>query len=227
MISYIFRPDGSKFRTKAQMARFLGESVDLTSFDYRTGEINSLLLRKGKRQKNSSLENIRGFRCGESSMVPPIRRTASIFKQPVTLVRSINEGTTRSDPLNDVSSKPKQIFWEKRLENMRASNKDQEFYESFELPKRMRAVGPNVTSDTAIRSILSALHLHTQAVTGQTAPKSDLEKNCSLFVNTEQPLVEQLDITDEDLRKQEESVNLARKRLEKFMNELDDEDVNT
>lgn len=52
----------------------------------------------------------------DASLVPPIRQTASIFKQPVTLVKN-QEGKVKSDnPKHGSQEKPKQLFWEKRLE---------------------------------------------------------------------------------------------------------------
>jgi methyl-CpG-binding domain protein 2 len=51
----------------------------------------------------------------DASLVPPIRQTASIFKQPVTLIKN-QEGKVKSDPKQGTQEKPKQLFWEKRLE---------------------------------------------------------------------------------------------------------------
>jgi methyl-CpG-binding domain protein 2 len=47
--------------------------------------------------------------------VPPIRQTASIFKQPVTVIKT-QEGKVKSDLKHGNQEKPKQLFWEKRLE---------------------------------------------------------------------------------------------------------------
>lgn len=52
----------------------------------------------------------------DASLVPPIRQTASIFKQPVTVIRTQNEGKVKSDFKHGNQDKPKQLFWEKRLE---------------------------------------------------------------------------------------------------------------
>uniref|UniRef100_A0A8D8G4H8 Methyl-CpG-binding domain protein 2 n=1 Tax=Culex pipiens TaxID=7175 RepID=A0A8D8G4H8_CULPI len=59
----------------------------------------------------------RGMRA-DTSLIPPIRQTASIFKQPVTVVRSQDgEGKVKRDLQHGTQVKPKQLFWEKRLEN--------------------------------------------------------------------------------------------------------------
>ncbi|RWS15346.1 Methyl-CpG-binding domain protein 2-like protein [Dinothrombium tinctorium] len=218
LISLSLSPSGRRFKTKPQLARYLGDSVDLTTFDYRTGKINSNLLRKGKRQKGM-YDYSRGIR-SDFSLIPPIRQTASIFKQPVTVIKTQKDSKVRHDLKHGPHEKPKQLFWEKRLENLRAVNVDQEEYENFELPKNMKAVGPNVVEETALRSISTALHLHAQPITGQTAPKSNLEKNFGVYINPDQPLVESIVITDDDIKKQEEIVLQARKRLEETLNEI-------
>lgn len=52
----------------------------------------------------------------DASLMPPIRQTASIFKQPVTVIRTQNEGKVKSEYKQGNQEKPKQLFWEKRLE---------------------------------------------------------------------------------------------------------------
>lgn len=62
-----------------------------------------------------SISNSRGVRT-DVSLVPPIRQTASIFKQPVTVHRN-HDSKVKHDLKNGKSQeKPKQLFWEKRLE---------------------------------------------------------------------------------------------------------------
>lgn len=57
----------------------------------------------------------RGVRT-DASMVPPIRQTASIFKQPVTIHRN-QESKTKPDLKHGSNNeRPNQLFWEKRLE---------------------------------------------------------------------------------------------------------------
>lgn len=61
------------------------------------------------------IRNSRGSRT-DVSLVPPIRQTASIFKQPVTVHRN-HESKVKSDlKPGSMQEKPKQLFWEKRLE---------------------------------------------------------------------------------------------------------------
>jgi len=213
---YYYSPTGAKFRTKPQLQRYLGDAVDLTTFDFRSGRINaSLLQRKGKRR---NLEYGRGFR-SDTSLIPPIRQTASIFKQPVTVIKTQADSKTRGDDKLKQShqEKPKQVFWEKRLQSLKATypGQDEDDIGTFKLPKNMTIIGPNVNEETVLRSISTALHVSSQAITGQTGSMSALEKNPGVFINPEQPLVATLAVTESDIKLQEEKVERARKNLQK------------
>lgn len=56
----------------------------------------------------------RGVRT-DVSLVPPIRQTASIFKQPVTVYKML-DSKVKHELKHGNQEKPKQLFWEKRLE---------------------------------------------------------------------------------------------------------------
>lgn len=215
---YYYSPSGKKFRSKPQLARYLGDEVDLSTFDFRTGKINSLLLRKSKRQRGTQFDYSRGMR-NDASLVPPIRQTASIFKQPVTVYKS-QESKVKTDFKHGPQEKPKQLFWEKRLQGLKACDRDQAAFNSFGLPKNVRGVGPNLTEETLLRSIATALHVTSQPITGQTGSKSMLSKNPGVFINPDQPLVQALFVTEDDIQRQEERVLEARKKLEEALNDI-------
>ena len=63
---YISRPEGKKVRSKPQLARILGESFDLSAFDFRTGRTVYSACRKSKRQKGTSYDFARGELCNSS-----------------------------------------------------------------------------------------------------------------------------------------------------------------
>lgn len=212
-------PSGVKFRTKPQLTKYLGDGVDLTSFDFRSGKINASLLRhKGKRHKG--MEYGRAFR-NDTSLIPPIRQTASIFKQPVTLIKTQPESKTRSDVKQSNQDKPKQVFWEKRLQALRCTIPNHDDYLPFELPKNMTSIGPDMTDETVLRSISTALHNSSgQPITGQTSALDVLEKNPGVFINPEQPLMAAIVISDTDIRLQEDKVQVARKQLQQIISDI-------
>ena len=86
-----------------------------------------IILHQGDRE-----DVLRANRTQTANLVPPIRQTASIFKQPVTVVKvasqcleinliiSMNLQVHDSKVKNDFKAaagaeKPRQLFWEKRL----------------------------------------------------------------------------------------------------------------
>ncbi|XP_066903045.1 methyl-CpG-binding domain protein 2 isoform X1 [Halyomorpha halys] len=164
-------------------------------------------------------QEYRGVR-NDASLVPPIRQTASIFKQPVTVYRT-QEGKVKADFKHGPQEKPKQLFWEKRLEGLRASDAHGNPLEPMELPRSLRPAGPGVTDETLLQSVATALHVLGQPITGQTNMKPGSDKNPAVFINPDQPLIQAVSISDDDIKRQEERVNLARKRLQEAMKEYD------
>ncbi|XP_063981448.1 methyl-CpG-binding domain protein 3 isoform X2 [Diachasmimorpha longicaudata] len=156
----------------------------------------------------------RGVR-NDTSLVPPIRQTASIFKQPVTIYKT-QEGKVK-DIKHGSQEKPKQLFWEKRLEGLRACDPDGYEFDGMDLPKTLKPVGPYITEETLLQSVATALHVSLQPVTGQTGAKSALEKNPGVFLNPEQPLVQAVAIADDDIKRQEDRVALARIKLKEAL----------
>ncbi|XP_030826780.1 methyl-CpG-binding domain protein 2-like, partial [Camarhynchus parvulus] len=73
----------------------------------------------------------------------PIRQTASIFKQPVTKVTNHPGNKVRSDPQR-LSEQPRQLFWEKRLQGLSASDVSEQIIKSMELPKGLQGGVPKI-----------------------------------------------------------------------------------
>ncbi|KAH0822453.1 hypothetical protein GEV33_000337 [Tenebrio molitor] len=87
----------------------------------------------------------------------------------------------------------------------------------MELPKGLKPVGPNVNEETIIQSVATALHVSTQPVTGQTGPKAALEKNPGVFLDPKQPLVQAVNISEDDIKRQEDRVAVARRKLQEAL----------
>ncbi|XP_075442552.1 methyl-CpG-binding domain protein 2 isoform X2 [Ascaphus truei] len=207
---YYFSPSGKKFRSKPQLARYLGNTVDLNSFDFRTGKMMPSKLQKNKqRLRNDPLNQNKGK--PDLNTTLPIRQTASIFKQPVTKITNHPSNKVKSDPQR-VIEQPCQLFWEKRLQGLCASDVTEQIIRSMELPKGLQGVGPGNNDNTLLSAIASALHTSSAPITGQLS--AAVEKNPAVWLNTSQPLCKAFIVTDEDIRKQEERVQQVRKKLE-------------
>ncbi|KAI5651619.1 methyl-CpG binding domain-containing protein [Phthorimaea operculella] len=209
---YYYSPTGKKFRSKAELVRYLGDSTDLSCFDFQQGQINTMLLCKVKKQKQ--FDYSRGVR-NDASLVPPIRQTASIFKQPVTVYKT-QESKVKTDLKHGTQEKPKQLFWEKRLEGLTACDAFGDLGTTA-LPKYIKPLGPYISDATTIQSLATALHVSSQPLTGQTGSKQAILENPGVFLNPEQPLIAAVTITKEDVRRQEERVKRARMRLQQAL----------
>nr|XP_035146076.1 methyl-CpG-binding domain protein 3 isoform X2 [Callithrix jacchus] len=206
-------PSGKKFRSKPQLARYLGGSMDLSTFDFRTGKMLMSRMNKSRqRVRYDSSNQVKGK--PDLNTALPVRQTASIFKQPVTKITNHPSNKVKSDPQKAVDQ-PRQLFWEKKLSGLNAFDIAEELVKTMDLPKGLQGVGPGCTDETLLSAIASALHTSTMPITGQLS--AAVEKNPGVWLNTTQPLCKAFMVTDEDIRKQEELVQQVRKRLEEAL----------
>lgn len=71
--------------------------------------------------------------------------------------------------------------------------------------------------DMTLQSVATALHLNSGPITGQQASNANLLSNPVAFITPDQPMIYGLTISEEDIRKQEEKVNLARRKLQEAL----------
>lgn len=103
------------------------------------------------------------------------------------------------------------------LQKLRACDIDGTEFGNIQLPKGLKPVGPNVDDGTLLQSVATALHVSVQPIIGQTEHKSVLTSNLCAFTNPEQPLMYAINVNDDDIRRQEERVTNARKKLQEAL----------
>ena len=121
--------------------------------------------------------------------------------------------------------KPRQIFWEKRLQGQHASIND-ENYEKFSLPRNIKPLVPeHVSDESVVRAIVTSLYDRNNSitVTGQSAPKHEISKNPAIFLDPYQPPTGLISVDDNDLKRQEERVLHYRRELERISRFNDDQ----
>ncbi|XP_051990054.1 methyl-CpG-binding domain protein 3-like isoform X1 [Xyrauchen texanus] len=209
---YYFSPTGKKFRSKPQLARYLGNSMDLSSFDFRTGKMLMSKLNNNRQQIRYDHNQSKGNPDLNTSL--PVRQTASIFKQPVTKVTNHPSNKVKTDTQKAVEQ-PKQLFWEKKLSGLNVYDIAEELVKTMDLPKGLQGVGPVYSDKTLLSALASALHTSSSPITGQLS--AAVEKNPGVWLNTSQPLCKTFMVTDEDIRKQEDLVYNVRKKLEEAL----------
>jgi len=140
------------------------------------------------------------------SLVAPIRQTASIFKQPVTVFKE-HKSKVKAELKAVSREKPSQLFWTRRLISRDEDNED------LKLPVSLRCVGPGITPLQVLASISTHLHVSKDPALGQGTSEEAIEKNPGAFVNPSQPLVSSVSVADDEIIAQEKRVNQARQKL--------------
>uniref|UniRef100_A0A1I8HGX1 MBD domain-containing protein n=1 Tax=Macrostomum lignano TaxID=282301 RepID=A0A1I8HGX1_9PLAT len=148
------------------------------------------------------------------------RQTASMLRQSVELVRG-HPDSRRNDLQHGPKDRPRQLFYHKRFDNLRACDPDTgEPSPEIGLPKHLQPAGggPVTGTDQLVLSVADCLssvgggHSGAVAVVGQQNCKA-FEKNPHVSVNPDQPLVRYHLVSDDEVRQQEAVVREARRRL--------------
>jgi hypothetical protein len=210
IIFLLFSPTGKKVRSKPEIEKLLlqtdGEAKDLSKFDYRTGTFVERSTTK-KRKKPSCNIDAYGKDLSDFSMASvPVRRPKILSNGSVTfsscdLNTSVNGHITNGGAVGLVS--PRQLYWEKRLQNMNGQNGLVDF---------------DIFSDTngEFQSLLHSI-VRTLQMERDLANKRPLETLAGCNKVTKKPIR----ITKADIRKQEKEVIKARRELAKAITEYE------
>ncbi|KRY61525.1 Uncharacterized protein T03_15396, partial [Trichinella britovi] len=167
----------------------------------------------------------------DGSLLPPARQTASIFRQPVTIVTTSSKHS-KPAPVSEIKrsvgrmDKPFQMFALKRLQGLRATSISTGNFialsEPLAPPSKIIPVGPGIGGDVACLSVAYSLQHPTTGlpITGQTGPKKSLDSNPGANVNPDQPLFQAVVITEDDVLLQQKRVIDARRRLEEALKQF-------
>jgi len=155
------------------------------------------------------------------SLVAPIRQTASIFKQPVTVYKE-HKSKVKSDLKHVSREKPLQVFWTKRLSSPYTTNMEEgeSRRNGISLPLKLSSVGPGITDHMLLASISTHLHISKDSAMGQQTSMSLIEKNPAAYINPNQPLMSKVEVSEEDILAQEGRVEEARQRLARAVKAL-------
>merc|ERR1719341_2582193 len=154
------------------------------------------------------------------SLVAPIRQTASIFKQPVTVYKE-HKSKVKSDLKHVSREKPLQVFWTKRLSSPYTTNIEEgERSNKISLPLKLSSVGPGITNHMLLASISTHLHISKDSAVGQQANMSLIDKNPAAYINPNQPIMSKVEVDEEDILAQEARVEEAKQRLARAVKTL-------
>ncbi|XP_068694285.1 methyl-CpG-binding domain protein 2-like [Montipora foliosa] len=219
---YYYSPDGKKIRSKPQLEKHLPD-LDLGNFDFRSGTYCRRSKRKQGEKEQSFGRDLNG------GIIPaPVRQlNKSLSKQSVTYYPSMGQEAPKDkkrklDAANTKTEKekPKQLFWQKRLQGIPVCSVDETTIKCFRLPPQIKSVGPGINQKSLIHSLVTNLY-NNSSVKGQDRSAISLEKHPEVWLNAEQPLCTPFAITDTDIKKQEEKVATLRRQLSEALAEYE------
>ncbi|XP_028398921.1 methyl-CpG-binding domain protein 3-like [Dendronephthya gigantea] len=214
---YYYSPTGKKVRSKPDMEKLLfqmdgGVEKDLSKFDYRTG---TFVDRTTTRKRKKPICNIDAYGkdfCDYNSMASmPYREPKTIDNTSVTFVSKNPNPTVNGLDSNLVHVSngnemglvsPRQIYWERRLQNMNGKNGLVDFDIFSET---------NGEFCSLLHSIVMTLQIE-RDIANEKIPKG---------THKGQPLKKPIKITKADIRKQEKMVIKARRELAKAITEYE------
>lgn len=177
----------------------------------------SLIGNKNQSQSSKKKNDTQAHNAGghsEYNLVAPIRQTASIFKQPVTVYKE-HKSKVKAELKHVSREKPLQLFWTKRLSSINTVNMTEPDVgrRRITLPPSLKATGPGITDHQLLASISTHLHITKDPASGQGATEANIEKNPTAFINPGQPLMCRVSVSDEEILEQEAKVKEARQKL--------------
>lgn len=114
---------------------------------------------------------------------------------------------------NKETSRPKQLFWQRRLQGLRSVDSEtNKPSKPIKLQTELKNLTPGGDNETLIHSIVSYLHNNVKVV-GQNMSLNALRKNPGIWCNPEQPFCPPFYVTSDMIRDQEKRVEVARKNL--------------
>lgn len=227
-------PSGKKFKSKLELHRYFGNRYDMALLDYRSGKLSQVNWRKSRRMKSLAMNNTNFASASkyDNYLNLPIRQTASVFKQSVTVKTNNHKNEPApshiaNPPANKVPDRPKpiQLFWEIRFNNMRAVDtrhmepEDEELSHEFELRNIPKFKSFSLSNENVLRSVAASWYMNqTKALTGQ---EKEFGKNARIFIDREQPLIPQTAVKESEVKLQEQKLKQMRKKLQAALKEYE------
>ena len=119
----------------------------------------------------------------------------------------------RAENLSQQLTKPRQLFWQLRLQNLLPINeKTMEFCKQAELDNFVKEILPGGTNQSLLNSLAYSL-FNNNKIVGQQASLNALRKHPTALCNAEQPFTTAISISDEMLQLQRKRVESARRKL--------------
>ncbi|XP_007529246.2 methyl-CpG-binding domain protein 3-like 1 [Erinaceus europaeus] len=141
------------------------------------------------------------------SISVPLRRSSYIFKRPVTRITSHPDNEVRCHHWEETLDKPQQVWWQKRLQGLQACGSTGEVLSTLDIVTTLQKLAPSCTGVILPGVLGDGLHSSPMPA---PAPPSDFVE---MIPEPGLLFCRQFLVTEEDIRKQERRVKMARERL--------------
>ncbi|XP_076975677.1 methyl-CpG-binding domain protein 3-like 1 [Tamandua tetradactyla] len=141
----------------------------------------------------------------------PLRMSSCIFKRPVTRITSHPGNEVRCPQWEENLDKPQQVSWQKKLQGLQAYSSAGELLSTLDLVNALQEIAPSCTVDSLPCNIAGDLPTSPLPTSGRSSDLAELIPGD--HSGTSQKLCKQFQVTNEDIRKQERKVKIARERL--------------
>ena len=135
----------------------------------------------------------------------------------------------RAETLSQRYAKPKQLFWQNRLQHLQSKNRITELScKSPQLDHIMKNLLPGSSSNQSLLNSLWHSLFTNNKVNGQHASQNALRKHPTALVNPDQPFTAPFVITEDMIKEQEKKVVEARRKLceaQELLNALEEEGI--
>ncbi|KAM6168120.1 methyl-CpG-binding domain protein 3-like 1 [Erethizon dorsatum] len=141
----------------------------------------------------------------------PLRMSSYTFKRPVTRIMSHPDNEVRYHQWEANLDKPQQVCLHRRLTGLQASRSIGELLSTLDLDKTLHTLAPHCTSASLLETLAGGVHPRSLPI---LAPSSHVvEMAPGMGSGMAQLLGKQFLVTEEDIKKQERKVEMARERL--------------
>ena len=149
---------------------------------------------------------------------PPIRLTRAQERAEAEI--ELKRKRVREASSNKETSRPKQLFWQRRLQGLRSvGSETKKASKPLKVQAELKNLTPGGDNETLIHSIISYLHNNVKVV-GQNMSLNALKKNPGIWCNPEQPFCPPFYVTLDMIQEQEKRVEMARKNLAESLETL-------
>jgi len=228
-----------KFRNKIELRKHFGAKYDTTLLDFKSGKVAQIAWRRQRRMKSiaANPSNYASAAKYDTYLNVPVRQNTSVLKPGVFNVTNNHKNDQmpatvvtlpNGQPISRIyeRSKPTQLFWELRFNNLKAIDSTildlENINDEFELDNVAKFKNFTTSNDTVLRSVAASWFLNQNKILiGQD---KEFSKNARIFIDRDQPLIPQTSVKEDDIKQQEIKVIEMRKKLQLALDDLENVD---